>query len=120
MKRLLTKQCVQEVFFLISSLTDADFYNGDCMLPVYKWTCSKEHYPLDTLTKLLVTDSVPSAKLCSKQPVQVCRNASFIVDLHTLDDPLDIRADENGVWKRKGSPVAYVSVHTNGGKTTVF
>lgn len=87
------------------------------MLPVYKWTRSKE---LDTLTKLLVTDSVPSAKLCSKQPVQVCRNASFVVDLHMLDDPLDIRADENGVWKRKGSPVAYVSVHTNGGKTTVF
>ena len=23
----------------------------------------------------------------------------------------DIKADENGVWTRKGSPVAYVSVH---------
>lgn len=90
------------------------------MLPVYKWSRSQEHYPLETLAKLLITDSVPSAKMCSKQPVQVCRNASFIVDLHMLDDPLDIRADENGVWKRKGSPVAYVSIHTNGGKTTVF
>ena len=33
---------------------------------------------------------------------------------------MDIRADENGVWDRKGSPVAYVSIHRNGGATTVY
>ena len=68
------------------------------MLPVYKWNQSKEHYPLDTLAKLLITDTIPSSNICSKQPIQVCRNVSFVVDLNMLDDPLDIRADENGVW----------------------
>ena len=58
--------------------------------------------------------------MCLKQPVQVCRNIAFIVDLHSLDDPLDIRADENGVWVRKGSPVAYVSVHNAAGTVNVF
>ena len=28
-----------------------------------------------------------------------------------MDDPKDIRADDNGVWVRTGSPVAYVSIH---------
>jgi len=37
-----------------------------------------------------------------------------------LDDPVDVRADENGVWVRKGSPVAYVSMHTKVGKTRFF
>ena len=66
------------------------------MLPVYKWSRSREHYPLDTLAELLITDTVPSSNVCSKQPVRVCRNVSFVVDLNMLDDPLDIRADENG------------------------
>ena len=84
------------------------------------WSRSREHYSLDTLAKLLITDTVPSSNVCSKQQVQVCRNVSFIVDLNMLDDPVDIRADENGVWKRKGSPVAYISMHTKEGKTRFF
>ena len=30
--------------------------------------------------------------------MRVHRNVAFIVDLHSLDDPLDVCADENGVW----------------------
>ena len=67
-----------------------------------------------------IAQKIVIVKLCSEQPVQFCRNASLIVDLHMLDVPLDILADENGVWKCKGSPVAYVSVHTNGRRTTVL
>lgn len=37
-----------------------------------------------------------------------------------LDDPIDIRADENGAWKRNGSPVAYISMHTHAGSTTFY
>ena len=57
--------------------------------------------------------------MCSTQPVHVCHNVAFLVDLHALDDSMDIRADENGVWDRKHSPVSYVSVHRNGSTTTV-
>ena len=33
---------------------------------------------------------------------------------------MDVRADDNGVWVRKGSPVAYVSVHNAAGTMNVF
>ena len=48
-----------------------------------------------------------------KQPVHICRNVSFVVNLHKLNDPVDVTADENGVWVQKGSPVAYVSMHAH-------
>lgn len=91
---------------------------------MYKWTTSKEHFSTESLARLLLdTDSaVASGKLnvCTTQPVQVCHNVTFLVDLHALDEPMDIRADKNGAWSRKGSPVAYVSVHNNGGTTAVY
>ena len=96
------------------------FYNGDSELPVYQWNESNQHYTLDSLAGILLDDQVPTAKICSKQPVHVCHNASFVVDLHKLDDPVDVRADENGVWMRKGSPVAYLSKHTKERTTRFF
>jgi len=100
--------------------SNPSLYNGDDELPVYRWNQSKEHYTLDSLANVLLTDSVPPSSICSKQSVHICRNVSFVVDLHKLDDPVDVRADENGVWVWKGSPVAYVSMHTKKGKTRFF
>ena len=80
----------------------------------------EEHYSLDTLADVLLNDSVPHSRICSKQPVHVCRNVTFVVDLEKLEDPTDVRADENGVWIRKGSPVVYVSKYTKEGKAKFF
>ena len=70
----------------------------------------KEHFSVESLARLLLDldSSVASGKLktCTTQPVQVCHNVSFLVDIQALDDPMDIRADENGAWDSKGSPVA--------------
>ena len=33
---------------------------------------------------------------------------------NSLDDPLDVRADENGVWVTNVSPVSYDGVHNAG------
>ena len=96
-----------------------EFYDGDSSLPVYKWTKRSQHFSVEELAKILIANPVPKEKVCSKQPVRVCRNVAFVVDLHSLDDPLDIRADENGVWKRKGSPVTYVSIHSTSEKTSL-
>ena len=46
-------------------------------------------------------------------------NVTFIANLNALDDQYDIPADENGVWKRKDSPVAYINVHTKGKKPII-
>ena len=79
-----------------------------------------QHYSVEKLAKLLIGCEVAKEKVCLKQPVRVCRKVAFIVDLHSLDDPLDVRADENRVWVRKGSPVSYVSVHNAAGTVNVF
>ena len=79
---------------------------------MYIWTTPKKQFSAEELARLLLIKSaVPQSKICSKQPVRICHNVSFVVDLHSLDDPKDIRADENGVSQRNGSPVAYVSIH---------
>ena len=91
-------------------------YNGLSSLPVYQWT----HFSVEELAKILLTKSVPSSLICSKQPCYVQHNVAFVVDLDKLEDPLDIRADENGSWIRKGSPVAFVSVHTKEGSSSIF
>lgn len=49
--------------------------------------------------------------VCDRQPTNVCNNVAFVVNLKSLSDPRDIRADDNGVWNRKGSPVTYISIH---------
>ena len=87
-------------------------YNGDEKLPVYRWKEAKEHYSLDTLANVLLNDSVPLSCICSKQPVHVCHNVTFVVVFEKLGDPTDVRADKYGVWIWKWSPVAYVSKHT--------
>ena len=94
------------------------YYNQDSTLPVYKWTCSQYHYSIEELSQILLTNSVPKEKICSRQPTRGSHNVAFVVDLNALDDYSDIRADENGVWKRKGAPIAFVSVHTSGHDST--
>ena len=58
--------------------------------------------------------AVPNNKICTQQPVYIQRDVSFVIDLNCLEDPRDIRTDENGSWIRKGSPVGYASVSTDG------
>lgn len=87
------------------------YYNEDRTLPVFKWTSSKYHFSIEELGKILLTGSVLPGKICSRQPTGVCHNAAFLVDLKALDDCNDIRADENGVWKRNGAPIAFISLH---------
>lgn len=89
-------------------------------LPVYRWTKRNEHFSVEDLAKIILAKCPPSSLICSQQPCYVQHNAAFLIDLHKLKDPLDIRADENGTWIRKGSPIAFVSIHNNSGSTSVY
>ena len=77
--------------------SEVDFYDGDRCSPVYEWNYSDTHYSLEKLAQILLNVLVPSKKWCIKQPVHVQKNVSFVVNVSTLDDPMYIRADENGV-----------------------
>ena len=111
------------LYLLYLVIHRCEYYNDNKMLPVFRKSSTREHYSIETLAKLLLDTDSSVAKgkraVCSTQPVQVCHNASFLVDLNSLADAMDIRADENGVWLRKGSPVTYVSIHKNGSSIAV-
>ena len=87
------------------------YYDGNTQLPIYRSSSIKEHFSIEDLAKVLLVKPIPSNKICSQQPLRVQHNCCFIVDLKQLDDHLDIRADDNGVWRRNGSPSAFVSIH---------
>ena len=100
--------------------SEVDFYDGDQCSPVYEWNYSDTHYSLEKLAQILLNVLVPSKKWCIKQPVHVQKNVSFVVNVSILDDPMDVRADENDVWMCKDSPVAYVSKHNKGDATLYY
>ena len=85
------------------------FRAGDT--PVYKVTKRREQFSMEQLAKIVILESVKESQICSRQPTNVARNCAFVVNLHSLECPTDVRADDNGVWIRGGSPVTYVSVH---------
>lgn len=106
--------CCIIIIVLVLTITMAHrFYDKNRNLPVYKWTQARHHFSVEELSRILLTDSVPLRKICSVQPTHISRNVSFVVDLASLDDHKDIRADENGVWRRMGAPVAFVSIVTD-------
>lgn len=89
------------------------YYNEKKSLPIY--STKKAGFTLDEIANVLVCEKIPDDQICHTQPVHVNKNVSFVVRLDSLDDPSDVRADENGVWKRKGSPVANISVYSGKG-----
>ena len=97
-----------------------EYYNQNNLLPVYEWTHSKQHYTAEELGRILLTDTVPKEKICHVQPTQIQHNVAFVVNLHSLGDPKDLRADDNGVWERKGAPVTFISVHKSYNGTSVI
>ena len=88
--------------------------------PVYKYTKRREQFSVEKLARIVILESVKKSLICTRQPTNTSKNCCFVVDLHALGDPDDIRADDNGVWVRCGSPVTYLSIHeTNGTKSIV-
>lgn len=95
----------------ITFYSHPECYNHNNLLPVYEWTHSKRHFTVEELGRILLTDTVPEEKICHAQPTQIQHNVAFVVNLHSLGDPKDLRADDNGVWERKDAPITFISLH---------
>lgn len=73
--------------YLVFSTTDT---------PVYKFTVRCEQFSMEQLAKIIILEDVDEGLICKRQPTGVCKNSTFVVNLHLLEDPCDIRADDNG------------------------
>lgn len=59
-------------------------------------------------------------KICQQKPSNITESSTFVVDVHSLQHPDDIKKDEFGIWNYSGShPQAYRVYHEEDGHLTV-
>ena len=51
--------------------------------PVYKLTTRGEQFSMEKLCKIIILEQVEQKFICTKQPTNVCKNSTFVVDLHS-------------------------------------
>jgi hypothetical protein len=83
-----------------------DYYKGNLILPVF--TRNKDVLSPSQVMCLLYNigqpdSSVPSALVCSHQPLRVEHNVSFIVDLEALKSKSDVKCDDAGSWRNNSN-----------------
>lgn len=49
-------------------------------------------------------------RICSKHPVRIANNHTFVVNLKSLDHPDDLKSDDCGHWIHKGRKSSKVAV----------
>lgn len=64
---------------------------------------------LQEIISICVDGEFPAEKLCTKVPVMIDRSAVFVIDLSVVN-PLDLTADDCGVYGCHSSPSVEVEV----------
>ncbi|KXJ18018.1 hypothetical protein AC249_AIPGENE27466 [Exaiptasia diaphana] len=101
--------CKSELSHL--SMSDqVDYYENNKETPYFKKDCHVPFSNKEAITALLCDNPMP----CSKVPMEVMENSSFIIDLDKLVNPKDILSDDLGKWIHVGSPKSYVERDSNG------
>lgn len=88
-----------------------EFYRNDLEMPIYSRAVSG--YPVGDLVKILLSSDVTGRKVCTVQPLSVCENAAFIVDIETVDHQ-DLKADDLGSWHPTGTKKSYFRFSSDG------
>ena len=78
------------------SLQSEDHWENDQRIPFFE-KGRQERYTVQDAVNIISNESKVSRK-CSRQPLRVRENASFIIDLRCFKDWEDIKADLNGVY----------------------
>ena len=78
----------------VTTTSSSLLYNDDKDLPIFE-AGEMECYTIKEAIKILL---VENEKKCSKTPLQVRRNLSFLVDFSKLREGQDVKSDMNGVY----------------------
>ena len=87
--------CIPSINFSV------EYYHGNSDLPVYGHP--KHGCKCDEIVHILLNPIFKEELLSKTHPVSVEHNVSFVVDLTSLSDPNDVRADDLGSWTCTGS-----------------
>ena len=78
-----------------------EYYHENINLPVYGHP--KHGYNCEEIVHILLDPVFADRLLSTTHPVSVEHNVSFVIDLNSLSNPNDVRADDIGSWKCTGS-----------------
>ena len=78
-----------------------EYYHGNISLPVYGHP--RRGYNCEEIVHILLDPVFTDGLLSTTHPVSVEHNVSFVIDLNSLSNPNDVRADDLGSWKCTGS-----------------
>ena len=72
------------------------------------------------LLKILLNQKIDKQKICQQKPSNITESSTFVMDVHSLQHPDDIKKDEFGIWNYSGLyPQAYRVYHEEDGSLTV-
>jgi serine/threonine protein kinase len=66
--------------------------------------------PVAVVEMLLSKDGIPPSKVCTVQPLQVCHQGTFFVNLTSLKSTQDLKCDDVGVWINNSHDKFYFNV----------
>lgn len=93
--------CVLCIAYSEFSDCDIEYLNGDTTLLIFSRQSRQRTSSLHTARSIL--DS--SDDICSKHPIQIDTNCTFVVDSTKLSNPGDVKCDDCGAWKLQ--PLVY-------------
>lgn len=92
-------------FFLYSC--SIEYFNGDMSLPIFSRRNRVRTATLYVVKAILDTER---DYVCTKHPIQVDSNCTFVVDTSKLRDAGDIKCDDCGAWKQTKTDSKPVSI----------
>lgn len=113
---------IEDIIIIDDSVSDSDdsikdevcFLHGDKSVPIFS---SRTHYNYSEAVEILLSRE-HKERVCTKHPIAVEENASFLVDLDKLAHVDDIKSDDCGHWKHNGRKTMKVAVWNNKSKIT--
>lgn len=82
-------------------LCSVEYYQENTRLPVYGHP--RRGYNSEEIVHILLDPIFADRLLSTTHPTSVEHNVSFVIDVGSLSNPNDVRADDLGSWKCTGS-----------------
>ena len=60
-------------------------------------------YSAEWILKILLDPNISASVICTVRPVDITKSATYVVDIHKLEHPSDIKNDNFGKWEHSGS-----------------
>ena len=78
-----------------------EYYNGDRSLPIFMRIKpnKKRLFTYEDVVMAILWPNLSKKHVCSRVPVAISHNVSFLVDTSKLGDSQDVLSDDMGSWK---------------------